>query len=688
MRVKSVVINADMDWDFSRNVWLHALDTYRTANNTLFWTLEPESQGHTTSGFWGGFPEHYDRYHDALVEECGELAGSLVAHENSRLAAIVILSKADFQAFGATPHPRTAEMSIAGQSAIKAVGRLLEEVNRQSAHAQNKVSEARIRLWAAIAVRRAGDDERDGEIARQVLSRIGPPECRLNTVYLLSHGRLQDEAITADEQAFLKLRLVMELMANSEAASGKADAWRQFRRDPSAGFMVQRGVYWVKMPEASQRTAWASDSLRQILTNWSIDIDLRYDGRPNRDIKERIDNLVNELRPLDRAAIQSKLTSDVQNSTPPAAGDGESVDIEAEINAFNHATSRRWLHRKHVLDRILQAKDKFPERFQSYADYRLSAEQRQMDAKTREASVKREDALKSLRSVRVSAGEKGKREVEKPLSLLRNRLDDATARATAARATLSELLGAQAERAAARDEAFDKLAEAERQLLNPSAIRTFLILLLVFIAPSAVFNGTQLLTIRPAAASFEFLEHAFSYFYWIIVPVFGVALLIGIFSAYKLRRARNAAQSAVVSRLQEDIRRADGISAARVGVKTARDDAAILQLAIAHLAPRENWVAVNDRKYFIGDLLGHRRAHHDSGIAEVDEKQQTLQEEANRLLRQGTTDAERVQSFLAQNSFSLNGELAVTAKFLSNANLILVNRASWHARLELADPGQ
>ncbi|MCA8928220.1 MAG: hypothetical protein KDC18_09125 [Alphaproteobacteria bacterium] len=684
MRVKSVVINGDTGWDFSRNVWLHALDTYRAESNTLLWTLEPERSGHTTAAFWGGFPEHYDRYHDSLIEECAELAGGLVTNEDTRLAVIVVLSKADFQAYGASPMPRPADMTPEGETAVKALSHLLEEVNRQSAHMPDTVSEARTRLWSAIAVRQCGDDQRDGDTAWQVLNRLGPSNCRLNTVFLLSQGRLQDEADNADETVFLKLRLLLELMANSEPSPGRDDAWRQFRRDPTAGVPLQRGVYWARMPERSPPEGLCSDVLRQTLTLWSREIDQRQDGQPDRNVKERIESLVQDLQPLDLDTIKSRLVAH-QESRGQA---DDTASLKTRIVDFDRATRRHWFHRKPVYDQILREKRAFPARFHAYAEQRMASEESELTALTRDASSKRKDALASLREVTISAGGKGKREVEAPLRLLRSRHADAVARAHSARSQLRAHLDAERDRIGTLDRAFDRLAAADRELLTLSAVRTFGLLILAFLAPVLIFNGIRLADGTADAANFEFWAHALNYLLWIMVPVFGVAVVVGLFAARRLRTARNAAQSTVITALQREIERVDDISAARVGVKVARDDAAILQLAINHLEPAERWSDVNDRRYFVDELLGHQRERGRAAIAEIDEKRQTLAEEAQGLLRQGPTDAARVQAFLAQHHFTLDGQLSVAPPLWNGANLTFPNRVCWRAEVELSDPGR
>jgi|GEM_PF-3998734 len=693
MRIKSVVINADTDWDFSRNVWLHALDTYRHGGDTLFWTLQPEPEGgadhHDPARFWGGFPENFDRYHDALIEECARLAGELISEPDSRLAVILVLSKADFHRLGnSTGSAAKAAMSQHGETGRRALEKILSEVDRQTAHAEHSITEARARLWSAIAVRGAGDDERDGKIASQILARLGPVNCRINSALLLSHGRLQDEAPNAGEQAFLKLRLIMELMHNAGPDVGPVDAWRQFRRDPATAITIQRGVYWVRMPE-NRPVALASESLRRILVDWSTQIDQqRHNGQPNREVQERIASLVQQLQPLDQTAIQSRLSSMLAQRSD-TTDDDEPDDLIASLDAFAASPRRRWLHQESSLAEIEQASRHFPDALKAYADDSARAERQELERLTREASQKRLDMVEFLKSVTISAGERGRREVEAPLRDLERRLDEASQRAGAARRELRALVGEQELSGRKLTAAFQNLATAERELLKPSAVSTYFMLLALFFAPAIVFNLIRLINDDQTAGAglLSFGQHALAYSLWIICPIFGIALIFGSIAAYRLSNKRALAVDHVLRLLNEERQRIDAISAKRIAVRLARDDAAIFQLASGHLQPRETRLEVGDRRYFIGQILVDRPAAANTGIPQVDEKVQTVAEQVGSLLGRSTDDTNPVPVFLSQHGLTIDGTLTVTARYQGSASLSLANRAAWRGQLELADPG-
>ena len=276
--MRTVVINADREWQFTRLVRLHALDCYHREASCWFWTLEPAVDDEFGPEIWGGFPENFDSDRLALTEECISLADWLIEETDQSLSLIVVLSKYDIEILrdGADREGLTS----AGASAIEALEAFLTVIDDEASNTKTddlspgvhnydrRIAEARTRLWSAIVVRELGSNTEDRDLMRDALKALGPEECSPNSAFLFSLGASGDRSRgDSPEKYFLKLRQVMELMLPTDGKSHALDAWSQIRAQPGSGISE---VYHVETLQDERLTDATSRLLRQFLSDTEI----------------------------------------------------------------------------------------------------------------------------------------------------------------------------------------------------------------------------------------------------------------------------------------------------------------------------------------------------------------------------------------------------------------------------------
>lgn len=261
MSNRTLIVNGDPNWSFRELIWCHALDLYPRQHGVAFVEIlgsssKQRAADHDHTTVIGNFPEVFHNDVSALVDEISEEISELDASSDRYLSVAVILSRADFEFLSQTPGGAATDLSDEGRAAILALRAAIEKVDAFGGD-EGHAAQVATRLWLSIVVRDMGYSNKDEMVAASAMKCLAGRHCTVRSVFLLSNGREQDSKPPDQHRHFVKMRLLIDVIA-SFSNNAVSEEVRTLERQG-------RNCLWVRRPSNVQSELEFSTSLRRTL---------------------------------------------------------------------------------------------------------------------------------------------------------------------------------------------------------------------------------------------------------------------------------------------------------------------------------------------------------------------------------------------------------------------------------------
>ena len=688
--MRTVVINADLDWQFTRLVRLHALDCYHPRAATWFWTLEPAINDEFGPEIWGGFPENFVTDRLALTEECIGLADWLIAEPDERLSLLVVLPQADVEALrdGAD----RSLLSSAGKSAVEAFEAFLSVIDDESSNTRNvvtdrgphefdrRVTEARTRLWASIVSRELGSNVEDREIAREALEQIGPRECHPNSAFLLSLGASGDRAGgDGSEKYFLKLRQVMELTQAQDGRANALDSWGQLRAQPGSGIAE---VYHVEALSGERPTDLTSRLLRQFLFDWIQEGVARQDEKEESDLGAAIDNLysIDDTFFTNEAADGIVMAAIDKNADQIDMRDGRwPVETLLDTQSWRVAGWLRNPTRRYKIETYQEGYEKALTEFERVQYDSIGREVKEI---RRKGTERRPGLINGMLALNVPAGTKGLAQLEQPMKRLRQELNAMVDRVREFGTELEQATKFQNDARAQRNQKFLLAKDAEDKLLPRAAFRWPAFYFVLFLGLSMLFAVMNRLT----GDVYDVLLMTDNPWFWVpTLAIPTVAVLTGMLRAYLYARARSKRFNDAAAQADRDQKAARKAARAQILICQATEQASALAILYNYLSPQHDQAFNEIDTAFFEHMIRVQGPSIDIQNDAVREAFDALKGDRETLLV-GEDLGQRVRNFLSKHNFEVDGLMNVAV--WGNQRVQMPSQLAGSTGLALKDPGK
>lgn len=688
--MRTVVINADLDWEFTRLARLHALECYHQRAATWFWTLEPAQHDELGPEIWGGFPENFDADRFALIEECIGLADWLIAEPDERLALIVVLKQSDAAALADGAEPGA--LSSAGQSAIDALEAFLTVIDQEARNSlqpsgdpakenfDRRVTEAKTRLWASVVVRELGSKLEDRELAGKTLGSIGPADAHPNSAFLLSLGASGDRAGgDGAERYFLKLRQVMELMQAPESRTASLNAWAQLRAQPGSGISQ---VFHVDSLPGEAPVDVTSRIMRQFLSDWIREGVSRQDEKEDSDLGAAIDSLSvissDEFTSEAAEGIVAQAIDQHADKIPTPSGEHpveQLLDTQSwRIDGFLFNPERQ--------EKIARYQDDFEKALAEFERVQHESVGLKVKEIRRKGTERRPGLINGMLALNVPAGTQGLAQLEQPMKRLRTKLDAAVERVRTFGLELEDATRFQNDARAQRNQKFLLAKDAEEKLLPRNAFRWPGMYLFLFLALSVVF---AIISAFDQDFSDILLMKGNPLFWVPTLAVPGAAVLTGLLRAYLYARARSKRFRDAAKQADDDQKAAREAAKAQILICQATEQASSLAILNNYLSPQEDQVFNEIDTALFEPMIRVHGASVDIKTDAVREAFTALHGDRDGLLV-GDDLGQRVRHFLAHHKFSVSGQMSVV--LWGDQRVELPSRLAVSSGIALKDPGK